>query len=200
MTTETSTHVIPKGQPVSAIVGGVVVWRVAKGATVAKYDLIAIVDDVEITAAYSGRVSALMVAEGGHVAKGATIAYIDDGTATAFHKPLQSPVPSAGANTRTATETRNPPQQVQPAAPKVEASPTRRGSHIEAAALSAAVVELPSDKGEKGRKRGNKKTVNRTYSIGDHQEADIARLAKTCLLYTSPSPRDRTRSRMPSSA
>ena len=25
-------------------------------------------------------------------------------------------------------------------------------------------------------------------------------LAKTCLLYTSPSPRDRTRSRMPSSA
>ena len=27
-----------------------------------------------------------------------------------------------------------------------------------------------------------------------------ARLAKPCLLYTSPSPRDRTRSRMPSSA
>ena len=27
-----------------------------------------------------------------------------------------------------------------------------------------------------------------------------ARLAETCLLYTSPSPRDRTRSRMPSSA
>ena len=28
----------------------------------------------------------------------------------------------------------------------------------------------------------------------------INRLSKTCLLYTSPSPRDRTRSRMPSSA
>ena len=29
---------------------------------------------------------------------------------------------------------------------------------------------------------------------------DAARTAKSCLLYTSPSPRDRTRSRMPSSA
>ena len=28
----------------------------------------------------------------------------------------------------------------------------------------------------------------------------LARQAETCLLYTSPSPRDRTRSRMPSSA
>ena len=36
-------------------------------------------------------------------------------------------------------------------------------------------------------------------SLGD--ETDPARLdAWTCLLYTSPSPRDRTRSRMPSSA
>ena len=30
--------------------------------------------------------------------------------------------------------------------------------------------------------------------------SDEALKAKTCLLYTSPSPRDRTRSRMPSSA
>ena len=29
---------------------------------------------------------------------------------------------------------------------------------------------------------------------------DIRKWCKTCLLYTSPSPRDRTRSRMPSSA
>ena len=29
---------------------------------------------------------------------------------------------------------------------------------------------------------------------------DIEKLIKNCLLYTSPSPRDRTRSRMPSSA
>ena len=32
------------------------------------------------------------------------------------------------------------------------------------------------------------------------QMADMVRLTKICLLYTSPSPRDRTRSRMPSSA
>ena len=29
---------------------------------------------------------------------------------------------------------------------------------------------------------------------------DPAKVVRTCLLYTSPSPRDRTRSRMPSSA
>ena len=32
------------------------------------------------------------------------------------------------------------------------------------------------------------------------QAADWSALRETCLLYTSPSPRDRTRSRMPSSA
>ena len=36
---------------------------------------------------------------------------------------------------------------------------------------------------------------------GDTHDVDIAvNVAKDCLLYTSPSPRDRTRSRMPSSA
>ena len=34
------------------------------------------------------------------------------------------------------------------------------------------------------------------YSVWDFQQA----LSALCLLYTSPSPRDRTRSRMPSSA
>ena len=33
-----------------------------------------------------------------------------------------------------------------------------------------------------------------------YAEANIKAAEKTCLLYTSPSPRDRTRSRMPSSA
>ena len=35
---------------------------------------------------------------------------------------------------------------------------------------------------------------------GDELPHELLCLAKTCLLYTSPSPRDRTRSRMPSSA
>ena len=39
------------------------------------------------------------------------------------------------------------------------------------------------------------------YSVTVQQIAEEAGIGKgTCLLYTSPSPRDRTRSRMPSSA
>ena len=38
----------------------------------------------------------------------------------------------------------------------------------------------------------------RLNSVAAHLSATV--LAKVCLLYTSPSPRDRTRSRMPSSA
>jgi len=34
----------------------------------------------------------------------------------------------------------------------------------------------------------------------EQQKAEIEQLVSNCLLYTSPSPRDRTRSRMPSSA
>ena len=37
-----------------------------------------------------------------------------------------------------------------------------------------------------------------TYVIDDDSQTDI--INNSCLLYTSPSPRDRTRSRMPSSA
>ena len=37
-------------------------------------------------------------------------------------------------------------------------------------------------------------------SGSEHRDAVLAELRKACLLYTSPSPRDRTRSRMPSSA
>ena len=39
------------------------------------------------------------------------------------------------------------------------------------------------------------------WAADDDMEFEITKLlANTCLLYTSPSPRDRTRSRMPSSA
>ena len=120
---------------------------------------------------------------------GSVVGWVSEGeqgtAAPTPQKPLQAAAAVSGPNTRTATEARNPPQQVQAAAPKIEASTeprTRRGSHIEAATLAAAVVELPGDVGKKGQKRASKKTVNRTYSIGDHQEADIARLAKTLQL------------------
>ena len=49
-----------------------------------------------------------------------------------------------------------------------------------------------------------KEVDNLNASISDNLEdpknAEIIQKTDTCLLYTSPSPRDRTRSRMPSSA
>ena len=41
---------------------------------------------------------------------------------------------------------------------------------------------------------------NRQYTTKTDREARTITVKRTCLLYTSPSPRDRTRSRMPSSA
>ena len=41
---------------------------------------------------------------------------------------------------------------------------------------------------------------NKVDENGREMMAAVARYYKDCLLYTSPSPRDRTRSRMPSSA
>ena len=45
-------------------------------------------------------------------------------------------------------------------------------------------------------------TIARGYSLYDYENTNegYETALKTCLLYTSPSPRDRTRSRMPSSA
>ena len=36
--------------------------------------------------------------------------------------------------------------------------------------------------------------------LNEDQEKEMQKIRRSCLLYTSPSPRDRTRSRMPSSA
>ena len=40
----------------------------------------------------------------------------------------------------------------------------------------------------------------KVYEKAYGEKADVSALIPSCLLYTSPSPRDRTRSRMPSSA
>ena len=47
---------------------------------------------------------------------------------------------------------------------------------------------------------GNKVTVGAPAIDGAQVGAKVIKHLKGCLLYTSPSPRDRTRSRMPSSA
>jgi hypothetical protein len=120
------------------------------------------------------------------------IGWVNEGVtgtaAAASQKPLQSPVRPAPvaegkpSSKNAAPESRQQVQTVEPKTATTDPRP-RRGSHIEAAALSAAVVELPSEpKERKGAKRRDKKTKNRTYSIGEHQEADIARLAKTLQL------------------
>ena len=54
-------------------------------------------------------------------------------------------------------------------------------------------------------KRGTKKTTERKFFPGYvlakmEMNDETYHMVKACLLYTSPSPRDRTRSRMPSSA
>ena len=45
---------------------------------------------------------------------------------------------------------------------------------------------------------GKQPTITESIRLFDNQ--DLCMLLQICLLYTSPSPRDRTRSRMPSSA
>ena len=63
--------------------------------------------------------------------------------------------------------------------------------------LRASILNDPA--GTRTNTRDNSPAVIHTEIVaGDKVEIDIA--AKGCLLYTSPSPRDRTRSRMPSSA
>lgn len=169
-TTPTNTHVIPKGQPVAAIVGGVVVWRVAKGATVAKYDSIASVDDVEITAAYSGRVSALMVAEGGTVAKGATIAYIDDGKPPTSQKPLQAAPPVVGVNRPASPQTPQAAPQVQTAEPIAQPSPeprTRRNAYVE------PLEVVPIVEPEKPTKSKKRRMVVRSFTISKADDTEL---------------------------
>ena len=48
-------------------------------------------------------------------------------------------------------------------------------------------------------RKANYKDLAGNKDFSDHEALEIAE-KKVCLLYTSPSPRDRTRSRMPSSA
>ena len=66
-----------------------------------------------------------------------------------------------------------------------------------------ARIPDPGAKGEPGSK-GQKGEVGLTGSTGQKgdkgQKGDVEAQGNNCLLYTSPSPRDRQKSRMPSSA
>ena len=83
------------------------------------------------------------------------------------------------------------------------------GSVAESAPAEEAKADAPEAKAEKKEPKVDK--MGRAYATGRRKES-VARVwlkkgsgqviinGKPCLLYTSPSPRDRTRSRMPSSA
>ena len=65
------------------------------------------------------------------------------------------------------------------------------------------VTTRTGDKGQTGLGDGSRvsKSHSLIYQLGEIDELNShLGYAITCLLYTSPSPRDRTRSRMPSSA
>ena len=51
-----------------------------------------------------------------------------------------------------------------------------------------------------GKAKNLKNRVANYAKLGGHTQRIALMISLTCLLYTSPSPRDRTRSRMPSSA
>ena len=57
-----------------------------------------------------------------------------------------------------------------------------------------------SDNGSASIESAMKMSFQYHYQTGNRQKVRFMSLSDACLLYTSPSPRDRTRSRMPSSA
>ena len=66
-------------------------------------------------------------------------------------------------------------------------------------AIKALKAEMKMKKMEEAvRHADEKERISREYA--EQLEALINCVTEACLLYTSPSPRDRTRSRMPSSA
>ena len=79
---------------------------------------------------------------------------------------------------------------------------------VETAVLSACQTGLGEFAGGEGligiqrafQVAGVRTTVASLWKVDDQATRKLMELFYTCLLYTSPSPRDRTRSRMPSSA
>jgi pyruvate/2-oxoglutarate dehydrogenase complex dihydrolipoamide acyltransferase (E2) component len=177
MTTETAAHVIPKGQPVEAREGGAVAWRVGKGARVTKYQVLASIGDLDITAPAAGHLTALMFPEGATVAAGAIVAYVTP------QRPVERPQAPESHNTPQAPAAPQERPQAEPGEAIEDRSPRRRGSHV--APLEVVPIVEPAPAASKPRR---KRTKNRTYSIGEHQEAGIARLAKALQLEALDNP------------
>ena len=89
--------------------------------------------------------------------------------------------------------------------PELETPPTEDGVEYDLDNDDEDWLKEYNSKGNKGNKEEKGKKGNNSEGVSKKEhvpldEDDFERMLWNCLLYTSPSPRDRTRSRMPSSA
>ena len=158
---------------------GVLLWlaidgqQVGTGETIARFTVGTVAHHV--TASGTGRLSRT-TPDNITLIGGSVVGWVSEGeqgtAAITSQKPLQSPVPSAGANTRATTETRNPPRQVQPAAPKVEASSTRRNAHVE------PLEVVPITEPEKPTKSKKRRMVVRSFTISKADDTYLMNTAR----------------------
>ena len=66
--------------------------------------------------------------------------------------------------------------------------------------MMAYLTRKKPDTKEVMNKKNDMETYVKNTTANNENPGSFKKLVKDCLLYTSPSPRDRTRSRMPSSA
>ena len=95
-----------------------------------------------------------------------------------------------------------PKQEVELDAVKLLLSSTQDDVGAEERALRGDGTPRSSTVAHRQQRKAALRELSERYEAGDRNEQEVAilRLVSLCLLYTSPSPRDRTRSRMPSSA
>ena len=79
-------------------------------------------------------------------------------------------------------------------------TPTADLTDIIAARQEQGYASIDRDEAIKAIRTALKRRTGKTWSVKGGRGTAWGWLTITCLLYTSPSPRDRTRSRMPSSA
>ena len=158
---------------------GVLLWlaidgqQVGTGETIARFTVGTVAHHV--TASGTGRLSRT-TPDNITLIGGSVVGWVSEGeqgtAAITSQKPLQSPVPSAGANTRATTETRNPPRQVQPADLKVEASPTRRNAYVE------PLEVVPITEPEKPTKSKKRRMVVRSFTISKADDTYLMNTAR----------------------
>lgn len=182
MTTPTITKHLVK---LPAAGKGVLSWvaidgqQVGTGDTIARFTAGTVAHNV--TAPSTGRLSRT-TPDNTTLIGGSVVGWVSEGetgtaAATTSQKPLQSPVPSTGANTRISADKPNPAQQVQTVEPKTQ--PTRRGGHIAPPSVEASITVLESGGAKKDKKGQTKKhrTKHTVYHVTEDQEGRVKSLS-----------------------